>query len=683
MSRQHTAPALVDPIAAFVARRIRHERPPVPLEALAINVTVRGGLALVETTRTYHNSEANPIEALLTFPVPVQAAFFGLTAKIGDRHLKGVAQQREEARDTYEEAVEEGKTAVLHEEVLRGVHSLSVANLAAGERVEVTIRWAEVLRCTGTRGRLRIPMTVGDVYGSSGLSDVDEPTHGGESLGVELRICHDAGSVQLGDTPLESNGSLRVEVPSNRPIDLQVNDWKPGVLHGQVRSGKAASLRIEPTGDGNENLDVALLVDRSGSMSALCSAEQGTLGSVHERVLHALLGLPEQLRSADRVALWQFDHKCEPLGTGLPVPPTELAELLDDLKPPRGGTEIGKALQRVIRADAAPDLLLITDGLSYELDVQRLATKGRRVFVVLVGEQSLEANVGHLAALTGGDVHFSYGEDISTALRACVQGLRSKGERPRFKGGVAPQRIRAHRGNALVEAWWDLREEPSDLGSFSSAVAAYAAGLALGSMKGSAAVRLAVTEGLVTHLTSLVLVDEESTRSGDLPTTRKIDLPTPPTSVEAFQIPDPAQDNTTRASRGQVLYSMPYGTDESDPIERVAQGIDWSQHGATLADGALNGIDPVAAQFIRQSARGIAQHPASRTGLWLAALEAGIDPVLLVIMCLAALSAPESRDAERVRRRLLERVESAIHEALRREFKRPSAIHEVLLAEFK
>ena len=685
MSRQHTAPATVDPIAAFVKMRAEHAGPPVPLEELAIDVTVRGGLALVETTRTYRNSGDNPIEALLTFPVPVQAVLFGLTAKVGDRHLTGIAQKREEARDTYEEAVEEGKTAVLHEEVLRGIHSLSVANLAAGARIAVTIRWAEVMRCSGDHARLRIPMTVGEVYGSSELSDADELTIGGKPLGVRLGVRHDAGSIKLGDTPLESapDRSLSVEVPSNEPIDLQVNDWKPGVLHGHGRSGNAVSLRIEPTGDGNENLDVAVLVDRSGSMSALCSTEQGTQGSVHGRVLHALLGLPEQLRSADRVALWQFDHKCEPLGTGLPVPPKELAELLDDLKPPRGGTEIGKALQRVIRADAAPDLLLITDGLSYELDVQRLATKGRRVFVVLVGEQSLEANVGHLAALTGGDVHFSYGKDISTALRACVQGLRSRGERPRFKGGIAPQRIRAHRGNAVVEAWWDLREEPSDLGTFSSAVAAYAAGLALGSMKESAAVRLALSEGLVTHLTSLVLVDEESSRSGNLPTTRKIDLPTPPTSVEAFQIPDPAQDKPTSASRGQVLYSMPYAIDGTDLIERVAQGIDWRQHGATLADGVLHGIDPVAARFIHQSARRIVQHPASRTGLWLAVLEAGIDPILLVILCLAALSARESRDAERVRRRLVERVESAIHEAIRREFKRPEAIHKALLAEFK
>lgn len=697
MSSKHSGRSRVDPIAAFVKMRAEHAGPPVPLEELAIDVTVRGGLALVETTRTYRNNEDNPIEALLTFPVPVQAVLFGLTAKVGDRHLTGIAQKREEARDTYEEAVEEGKTAVLHEEVLRGIHSLSVANLAAGARIAVTIRWAEVLRCSGDHARLRIPMTVGEVYGSSELSDADDLTIGGKTLCVKLRVWHDAGSINLGDTPLESaaDGPVSLKVPSDRPIDLQVNDWPPGVLHGQGCSGNAVSLRIEPTGDGNENLDVAVLVDHSWSMSAPCSTRQGTLKSVHDCVRQALLGLPEQLRPADRIALWQFDNECEPVGSGLPVPPTELAALLDELESPRGGTEIGRAIDRVTRADAAPDLLLITDGLSYELDVQRLATKGRRVFVVLVGEQSLEANVGHLAALTGGDVHFSYGDDISTAVQACVQGLRLRGERPRFKGRAAPQRIRAHRGNAVVEAWWDPRKELGNTDIFSSAVAAYAAGLALGSMNKSAAVKLAVREGLVTHLTSLVLVDERSVQSRDLPTTRKIRLPVPATSgldpstalsmrsVEACRIPSPAQSKRESERHEQLLSGFDPDFGGLPPIKRVARSIDWSQHAGTLEAGALDGIDPETAHFIRQHAQRISKKLAWRTGLWGAALEAGIDPVLLVIMCLATLRAPESRDAEFVRHRLLERVRSAIHRALQVEFKRPSAIHKALLAEFK
>ena len=52
--------------------------------------------------------------------------------------------------------------------------------------------------------------------------------------------------------------------------------------------------------------------------------------------------------------------------------------------------------------------------------------KGRRVFVVLMGEDSLEANVGHLAALSGGDLRFAIGTDTRHAVAAILAGLRTK-----------------------------------------------------------------------------------------------------------------------------------------------------------------------------------------------------------------------------------------------------------------
>ena len=166
-----TAPRMIDPIAALVNEaREDAGAHPVALVAMDIGITLTGGLAVVETKRSFRNDEAATIEALLSLPVPVHAAFFGLTAKIDSRILKGIAQAREEARETYEEAVSEGKTAVLHEELLRGVHALSVGNLAPGAMIEVTTRWADTLRSAAAScGRLRIPMTVGDVYGIAPL----------------------------------------------------------------------------------------------------------------------------------------------------------------------------------------------------------------------------------------------------------------------------------------------------------------------------------------------------------------------------------------------------------------------------------------------------------------------------------------------------------------------------------
>ena len=672
MTIQHSETRVIDPITAFVTERTGFDDRPMPLVALSINVTVQGGLALVETKRTYHNSEDRSIEALLTLPVPVQATFFGLTAEIEGRRLRGIAQGREAARETYEDAIEEGKAAVLHEEILRGVHSLSVANLAAGASVDVTVRWTEALRCNGNRGRLRIPMTVGDVYGFSKLSDADALVRGGAALRVPLRVRHNAGSILLAGTALvpSTDGSLTAEVPSDTPIDLQVDDWRPGLLQGRSREGKAVSLRIEPAGDGEEDLNVAVLVDHSGSMSAPCAAGQAGLESGHESVRRTLRHLARQMRPTDRLALWQFDHECEPVGTGRTVPPEELSGLVDDLEPPRGGTEIGAALDRVIKAEVAPDLLLITDGLSYELDVQRLAATGCRVFVVLVGEGSLEANVGHLAALTGGDVHCSFGTDVSTALQACLRGLRSKGGHPQAKGRAAPERVRAHRGNAAIEARWNGPAERAEPDAFSDAVAAFAAGLALGSLEERAAMRLAASEGLVTHLTSLVLVDEDGVRSRDLPITRKIKLPTPPTSSAGPVLASMAPSILPRRHAAQSVPRMP-SAGRAGPdtdinfggtalVAEVARSIDWNQHGSALASGVLDGIDPLTARFI--------QDHAQRPELRQAAETMGIDPLRLAIAWLAASIASDSRNAERVRRRLLRQVEPAVFKTFVAEF---------------
>ena len=257
-----TAQRMIDPIAALV-NRVRDDAGahPVALVAMDIGITLTGGLAVVETKRTFRNDEAVAIEALLSLPVPVHAAFFGLTAKIDDRVLKGIAQAREEARETYEDAISEGKTAVLHEELLRGVHALSVGNLAPGAMIEVTTCWADTLRSRGTScGRLRIPMTVGDVYGISDLPETDEPAHGDGLKSTFLRIRHDAGVIRIASGVLRASqdGTLVGEAPANAPIDIEVEEWKPGMLKSKSWDGRDVSLHMEPTETGEESVNVAL-----------------------------------------------------------------------------------------------------------------------------------------------------------------------------------------------------------------------------------------------------------------------------------------------------------------------------------------------------------------------------------------------------------------------------------------
>ena len=61
-------------------------------------------------------------------------------SSIDGRVIKARAQRKAAARKTYEGAIEKGKTTVLHEEVLRGVHMLSVGHIPPGKEVEVSGR---------------------------------------------------------------------------------------------------------------------------------------------------------------------------------------------------------------------------------------------------------------------------------------------------------------------------------------------------------------------------------------------------------------------------------------------------------------------------------------------------------------------------------------------------------------
>ena len=667
---------LIDPIAALVERRREDSgADPVLLCSLDVEVTIRGGLALVETTRTYVNREKRAIEALLSIPVPVHAAFFGLTAKIGGKLYQAAAAPREEAREAYEEAIDEGRAAVLHEELLRGVHALSVANLAPGSEAEVTIRWAGPMRFLDASARLRIPLTVGDVYGVSGLPETDELAHGGRVPLATLRVRHDASGVRLADgSPVpSSDGSLVTEVPANAPVDIEVTGFSRSRLVGRAADGRDVSLAIEPASGGAGNLDAVLLVDHSGSMHSRCEGVAQTNLTKHDAVRSALGELAGTLRDGDRIALWEFDTTCDPVGSGQPVGPSEFGLLVPKLSGPAGGTEIGAALDSV-RSIEARDVLLITDGMSYALDVHRQALAGRRIFVVLVGEDSLEAGVGHLAALTGGDLQFSFGADVGRALTACVHGMRSRrvGESVgEFDTEGSPLHVRTARGGASIEAHWTGEGTDRERGAFSAAVAAYAASLAVACGSEEHATSIAVEEGLVTHLTSLFMSVDDGQRQEGLPLTRRLRLPTPRTALRygvayldaSSGAPRPRP--TIGITRSSPAESASSGVDRAaEPdrvdVEAIAGVIDWDTAADALAQGDLRGLPLAVADAILA----LSGHEEVRA----AAAGFGINSLRVAIALVADAAAERSRQAARVRRRLMWGVDAAEFEAFARDF---------------
>ena len=508
-----------DPVSRLIERSTRrHGHFPVPLIATSFDITIAGGLACVTTRRTFRNQEAETIEAALTFPVPVHAVLFMLEARIGGRVVKAVAKDRTAARETYEDAVDRGKTAVLHEELLKGIHMLSVAHVAPGTDIEVTARFAQPLSWVEGRAMLRIPTTAGHVYGSSGLPDCDDLVIGGAVAAADLAVACDAGmSAAISGAPVAPG----LRVPLDRPISIEVRGWTARDIHGRTAAGEVFKLQLAPALTGQSPLDVAFLIDHSGSMNSLCAV--GVRLSKHAAVL---LGLNEAARGftdADRINLWQFDDTAEDLGT---AHGSQVGDLIRMLDAPRGGTEIGSAINALLAQRPTHDVVLVTDGMSHALDVQALARKGVRFSVVLIGDDSLEANVGHLAVLSGGEIFVAHGADVAGAIRSVIAALRVARPYARPAGGEDHLASGFRSGMQIVatKVSADVAMEESEM---ARAAAAYVASLRLSHLPAAEAAKLAVAEGLVTHLTSLVLVDEEGAAQTGLPAMRKIPLPSP------------------------------------------------------------------------------------------------------------------------------------------------------------
>ncbi|WP_431298464.1 VIT domain-containing protein [Tabrizicola sp. BL-A-41-H6] len=485
---------------------------PVPLVETTIAVEIVAGLATIRTLRCFRNIENRPIEAILTMPVGFDAVVTGLSATVDGRKLVAVAKPKAEARDDYEAALDSGKLAVLHEEVLRGVHALSIGNLAPGKEVSVEVETVAPLSLGASGPFLRIPVTVGQLYGASPFSPVDDlVTSSHVSFCAALSVTVDAGRVVLGGRPLV--GPLQVTLDAAIEIELQGGSF--GKHQGVAADGRQVHLDLKPLTGGSGGLDLAVLVDHSGSTSARADGPRGL--TVWEAIRDGLRMELGRLRTSDRIALWQFESRCKPLGEATGPSAAELATRLEG---PSGGTELGGAMREVLRS-GAQDILVLTDGQTWAHTVDELAGSNARISAILVGAGSLDANIGQLCAMTGGQVFYAPGDDVAAALVQAFATLRRAGRAT--EGSVQegmPERLVALRSGIEIKVLWS---ETSELRG-ADAIGRFAAALAQPLLPRESGEQWARAHGLCSHRTSLVLVDEAGETVEGMAQMRKVPL---------------------------------------------------------------------------------------------------------------------------------------------------------------
>lgn len=467
----------------------------VPLIRTDVTLDVRGLIASGTVTQQYVNDTSAPIEAIYVFPLPHDAAVYDLEIHIGNRVIRSVIKEREEAKRTYEAAKSEGKRAALVEEERPNIFTASVANLMPGDHVAVQLRYVEPLKWDDGKIRLLFPMVVGPRYipGTTAIgyqgtgwapdtnavpdaSRITPPVRNPESrdghdisVKVDLEAGFQSTEVQSisHQVQVSQDGSGRKHIELTAGTTIPNKDFVLEIKRGASAHPEAA-LFLSPNKQNGESeflltafppsaapqkrvpVEMLYMIDVSGSMN----------GTSIEQARAALLQALERLAPSDRFGILAFNHgfrefSAEPLVASADNVAAG-RRYVEGLRA-SGGTEMLPALLHLMEKPEHPGyvrtIVLLTDGdlgneeqifsaMHHELGNARLFTvavgSAPNFFLATKMAQYGRGNFTHIANLS--DIQDQMGRLLETIESPVLTDVQVK-----FEGidvaDVYPQRI--------------------------------------------------------------------------------------------------------------------------------------------------------------------------------------------------------------------------------------------------
>lgn len=420
-----------------------------PLARSSLKVVITDLLAEYELRHVFRNEGDGPIEAIYSFPVPLDAAFGGMDARLAGRTLSSEVLPARQATQQYDGALAEGDSAVLLEQVQAGMLCISLGNLKPGEEGEVVLRFSAALGVADGVARFSLPLVHRPRYGRSPLEEFVEPV---SNFAVEHPLSADVRlSGMLAARPVRclTHHDLRFAVQDGEPV-LRLDDAmldRDLVLEIDLGQEPDSTTRWIADGEGSIGMltfmvpcleqiepaprDVCLVLDCSGSMA----------GDAIGQSRKALAAVTDALGHGDRVQVIRFGDSNERFFRR-PLPATPqvkqaLAELATVIGADRGGTNLSEAIQEALRTLNALEgdkhrkvVILVTDGAVQAHMIrkaqQEAQSLGIRVFVVAVGSSAAAEVLGPLAESTGGTMERAVpAEPIDVAVMRQFRRARS------------------------------------------------------------------------------------------------------------------------------------------------------------------------------------------------------------------------------------------------------------------
>lgn len=425
----------------------------IALKSMHIEGRVDGLLADIEMTQHYRNDSGRNLEIVYTFPLAWGATLVGMEVVTAAGRLRAVVMERAEAQQQYERAIDAGDSPILVEESASGLYTTNLGNIGPGEKVSVTLRYAQLLVCERGSSTLRIPCTIAPRYGEQHLegglaphenADADTLIEYPLSLNILLQGILARAAVHCPSHPCRIENTVAGVVVTLAPGATLDRDCI-FIISGPQQSSFAlvgpdlddhslllAGFHPVFPPSASKGLCLKILADCSGSMA----------GDSIESLKKALAALPALFMDEDRISYSRFGSQVQLETPGFLTWSSSdwgegrkrLVDAFSRTEADMGGTELRQALLATLNdiplpegGPLAPCVLLITDGAVWDVDaVIRTACSSRqRIFAIGVGSAPAESLLRRLALNTGGACAFvSPNEDIFPLLRNMVEKMR-------------------------------------------------------------------------------------------------------------------------------------------------------------------------------------------------------------------------------------------------------------------
>lgn len=325
---------------------------PVPLKHTAVTGNIDGYVASVDVVQQFHNPYSSKIEAVYVFPLPENAAVNEFIMTVGERRIRGIIREREQAQQIYNQARAQGHVASLMTQERPNIFMQKVANIEPGKQIDISIRYFNTLRYDKGAYEFVFPMVVGPRYNPSHVSDgVGAVARGdlgasgqatevqylapnersGHDISLSLNI--DAG-VEIQDVQCINHGVdvspvsecqrrvllVGAENIPNKDFVLRYrvagDQIKTAMLTHKDQHGQYFTMMVYPPAEiarvQRSPMEMVFVLDCSGSMN----------GRPIEQAKAAIAHSLQQLTPRDTFQIIQFSNTSSQLGSS-PIPATQ------------------------------------------------------------------------------------------------------------------------------------------------------------------------------------------------------------------------------------------------------------------------------------------------------------------------------------------------------------------------